>query len=182
MRFTAITSIAIVSFGLFCYPKLSTPANAAIMEFPTTTSLEASPNPGITGTLITLTGTVVAVGTDVVPVGTISFFDGTSDLGDIRMDDGVAVLTTTSLRVGTNSITADYSGGIIGGGDEPGFLFNASTSSPIDVVVVEGITSTPPAATPLPAGLPLFATGLGALGLLGWRRRRKAGASLLGAA
>jgi len=28
-------------------------------------------------------------------------------------------------------------------------------------------------ATPLPATLPLFATGLGALGLLGWRRRRK---------
>jgi hypothetical protein len=39
-----------------------------------------------------------------------------------------------------------------------------------------------PAATPLPAALPLFATGLGALGLLGWRRKRKARASLLGAA
>jgi len=29
------------------------------------------------------------------------------------------------------------------------------------------------AETPLPAALPLFATGLGALGLLGWRRKRK---------
>jgi hypothetical protein len=29
-------------------------------------------------------------------------------------------------------------------------------------------------ATPLPATLPLFATGFGALGLLGWRRKRKA--------
>jgi hypothetical protein len=28
--------------------------------------------------------------------------------------------------------------------------------------------------TPIPAALPLFATGLGALGLLGWRRKRKA--------
>jgi hypothetical protein len=28
--------------------------------------------------------------------------------------------------------------------------------------------------TPLPAALPLFATGLGAIGLLGWRRKRKA--------
>ena len=27
--------------------------------------------------------------------------------------------------------------------------------------------------TPLPATLPLFVTGLGALGLLGWRRKRK---------
>jgi hypothetical protein len=29
-------------------------------------------------------------------------------------------------------------------------------------------------ATPIPAALPLFATGIGAMGLLGWRRRRKA--------
>ena len=27
--------------------------------------------------------------------------------------------------------------------------------------------------TPLPSALPLFVTGLGALGLLGWRRKRK---------
>ena len=32
-------------------------------------------------------------------------------------------------------------------------------------------------ATPLPAALSLFATGLGALGLLGWRRKRKAQAA-----
>ena len=31
--------------------------------------------------------------------------------------------------------------------------------------------------TPLPAALPLFATGLGAFGLLGWRRKRKAQAA-----
>jgi hypothetical protein len=34
-----------------------------------------------------------------------------------------------------------------------------------------------PAATPLPAALPLFATGLGAMGLFGWRRKRKAAAA-----
>jgi hypothetical protein len=39
-----------------------------------------------------------------------------------------------------------------------------------------------PAETPLPAGLPLFTTGLGALGLLGWFRKRKASVNLLGAA
>lgn len=33
-------------------------------------------------------------------------------------------------------------------------------------------------ATPLPATLPLFATGLGALGLFGWRRKRKAAAQV----
>lgn len=33
-------------------------------------------------------------------------------------------------------------------------------------------------ATPLPAALPLFASGLGALGLLGWRRKRKAASAI----
>ena len=33
--------------------------------------------------------------------------------------------------------------------------------------------NTAAAATPLPAAFPLFAAGLGALGLLGWRRKRK---------
>jgi hypothetical protein len=37
-------------------------------------------------------------------------------------------------------------------------------------------------ATPLPAALPLFVSGLGTLGLLGWRRKRKSRASLLGVA
>ena len=37
----------------------------------------------------------------------------------------------------------------------------------------------PGVATPLPAALPLFAGGLGALGLLGWRRKRKAAAAFL---
>ena len=38
------------------------------------------------------------------------------------------------------------------------------------------------AATPAPAALPLFVSGLGALGLFGWRKKRKGGASLLGTA
>jgi probable HAF family extracellular repeat protein len=36
------------------------------------------------------------------------------------------------------------------------------------------IADIPISQTPLPAALPLFATGLGGLGLLGWRRKRKA--------
>jgi hypothetical protein len=39
------------------------------------------------------------------------------------------------------------------------------------------IAGTADGTTPLPAALPLFATGLGALGLLGWRRKRKAQAA-----
>ena len=45
------------------------------------------------------------------------------------------------------------------------------------VLTSDGIgNASPVAATPLPAALPLFATGLGALGMLGWRRKRKAAA------
>jgi hypothetical protein len=39
-------------------------------------------------------------------------------------------------------------------------------------------SSAPISATPLPATLPLYATGLGALALLRWRRKRKAAANL----
>lgn len=42
----------------------------------------------------------------------------------------------------------------------------------VDNVVVGGTLSQ----TPLPAALPLFASGLGTLGVLGWRRRRKVAA------
>jgi hypothetical protein len=38
-------------------------------------------------------------------------------------------------------------------------------------LAIDNISANP---TPLPAALPLFAIGLGALGLLGWRRKRKA--------
>lgn len=47
----------------------------------------------------------------------------------------------------------------------------------VEINLPNGLTAT--AATPLPAALPLFAGGLGALGLLGWRRRRRARSGLL---
>jgi hypothetical protein len=42
--------------------------------------------------------------------------------------------------------------------------------------ISNGIGNALPNATPIPAALPLFASGLGALGLLGWRRKKKAAA------
>lgn len=61
-----------------------------------------------------------------------------------------------SFDLTTGSITGSYSGTI---------------SAPDDAL--PGLAPLP-AITPLPPALPLFATGLGALGLLGWRRKRKA--------
>ncbi len=48
---------------------------------------------------------------------------------------------------------------------------NPPGASPDDQVVPISFSAV--AETPLPTALPLFATGLGALGLLGWRRKRK---------
>jgi hypothetical protein len=53
--------------------------------------------------------------------------------------------------------------------NDAGLLGKASLTISL---IGEGIEAT----TPLPAALPLFASGLGALGLLGWRRKKKAAA------
>jgi PEP-CTERM motif len=52
--------------------------------------------------------------------------------------------------------------------------FNVFTGT--DKLTFTPAASTPTPVVPLPATLPLFATGLGALGLLGWRRKKKAAA------
>jgi hypothetical protein len=51
------------------------------------------------------------------------------------------------------------------------FYFGIGSNDPSGNVVLEEITAV--SAVPLPAALPLFATGLGALGLLGWRRKKR---------
>jgi hypothetical protein len=53
----------------------------------------------------------------------------------------------------------------------------SSTNSPVNNIpsTIGGTVALAlaPAATPLPAALPLFAGGLGAIGLFGWRRKKK---------
>jgi hypothetical protein len=59
-----------------------------------------------------------------------------------------------------------------GNGTGSGWLVADMLSEPPEAIVQGSAV----AVTPLPAALPLFATGLGGLGLLGWRRKRKAAA------
>lgn len=42
------------------------------------------------------------------------------------------------------------------------------------LLISDGIGNAPLASTPIPTALPMFASGVGALGLLGWRRKKKA--------
>jgi PEP-CTERM motif len=60
---------------------------------------------------------------------------------------------------------------LFGAGLNPGDTTVFALEAPTDLVSVTGVNN--PLNTPLPAALPLFASGLGALGLLGWRRKRK---------
>jgi hypothetical protein len=54
----------------------------------------------------------------------------------------------------------------------PGFFQAIQVSS------APTIDNTALSIVPLPAALPLFASGIGGLGLLGWRRKRKARAGV----
>jgi hypothetical protein len=62
----------------------------------------------------------------------------------------------------------------------PAFLQTLIAGPHVDDLIADsrGVSFSAVADTPLPAALPLFASGLGALGLLGWRRKRKGAAAL----
>lgn len=83
--------------------------------------------------------------------------------------------TTGSLPLTTNVLTYTrdrYSG--TGGETALAFPGFSNTNATFNYFFLGGnILLEPGGVTPLPAALPLFASGLGALGLLGWRRKRK---------
>jgi hypothetical protein len=92
----------------------------------TVTTLSGSPNPLVVGQSVTLTSTVSPTPTG-SPLGTISFLDGTTLLGTANLSSlGVAIFSTSTLSVGSHSLTAVYSGNT---------AFAASNSSPLALTV-----------------------------------------------
>ncbi len=76
----------------------------------TTTTLTSSKNPSTHGTSVTFTATVHAA-SGPTPTGNVNFKDGTTTLGSGAINgSGVATFSTTTLAVGTHSITAAYPG------------------------------------------------------------------------
>jgi hypothetical protein len=75
----------------------------------TTTLTNVNPSPANLGQAVTLTATVtVAAG---APAGSVTFFNGTTPLGNGTVGaGGVATLTTSSLPAGSDTLTAIYSG------------------------------------------------------------------------
>ncbi|MBD0369797.1 MAG: PQQ-dependent sugar dehydrogenase [Pyrinomonadaceae bacterium] len=93
---------------------------AGVVKANTTTTVASSSNPSVFGQSVTFTATVTsASGT---PTGAVQFKDGANNLGSpVALNaSGVATFTTSSLTVGTHTITAEY------GGDSN---FNASTGT-----------------------------------------------------
>jgi len=90
-------------------PSTSRAVSQAISKATTTTALVSSLNPSNFGQSVTFTATVAAEfnGT---PTGSVVFKKDTVTLGTVILSGGVASYTTTKLAVGTESITAAYSG------------------------------------------------------------------------
>jgi methionine-rich copper-binding protein CopC len=78
----------------------------------TTTALISSQNPSNFGQAVTFTATVTSSQFfKFQPTGTVSFYDGTTNIGNSNLNSGgVATLTTSTLAVGTHSMTATYNG------------------------------------------------------------------------
>jgi hypothetical protein len=144
--------------------------------------------------------------TDLTPnVLSFSFFDGRNTITNLNQDPSLTSFTVTTDATGRidqwllelNTPQPAIDGAISytmnseyfsGSAQDAVFTAQCVTSispscaerlSDFAEVLTRGnwIATTVPSATPLPGALPLFATGLGALGLLGWRRKRKAVAS-----
>ncbi|MGP0084734.1 MAG: hypothetical protein ACLP0B_14045 [Steroidobacteraceae bacterium] len=97
----------------------------------------------------------------------------TDDAGCFNHETGAVSVSTITIDLTLTSGTwADAAAVLIANSDGWEAADNfASTPQDVGKYV---------AATPLPAALPLFATGLGTMGLLfGWRRKRKSARSLL---
>ncbi|HEY2786847.1 MAG TPA: Ig-like domain repeat protein, partial [Fimbriiglobus sp.] len=106
----------------------------------TTTTLVGAPNPSNFGDSVTFTATVGS--TAGTPTGTVTFFDGANQLGTGSLTGGTATFSTSTLTVGSHSITASY--GAAGN-------FAGSTSSAFTQTVNGASTTTSVTGTPNPS-------------------------------
>lgn len=73
-----------------------------------TTSLSVAPSAAAYGGTVVFTSTVV--GSAATPTGTVTIDDGTGPLAMVSLLNGTAAYSSSSLAVGTHSLTANYSG------------------------------------------------------------------------
>ncbi len=112
------------------------------VQGPTTATVTSSLNPSFYGNSVTFTATIPPSGTT-APTGTVSFLDGGTQIGTgtLSGNPGIATFTTTTLNMGTHTITVSY----------PGDTYNGpSVSAPLNQVVKQAQTATTVTAAPSP--------------------------------
>jgi hypothetical protein len=104
---------------------------------------------------------------------TVEVFSGLNGTGTLlaSLPLSPASNTTACTTTGNEFCTWQFTSATLPGVGQSIFFGGASTTTPLVGLEFDAVTLT---STPLPAALPLFATGVGALGLLGSRRKRKA--------
>jgi hypothetical protein len=110
----------------------------------------------------------------------VTYSGGTFDLTSLDLVNFVTsgAFTITSNLGGVFNVPSSLGTVTSFGAGFTGVSTVTITESLAGFLGFDNFTITPTAAeTPLPAALPLFAAGLSALGLLGWRRKRKAAAA-----
>lgn len=112
----------------------------------TSTTLDSSSQPSVFGESVTFSSTVSSVVGPDIPTGTVDFVDtilGTIGTGTLN-GSGIATYTTSSLAVGTYSLSANYSGDS---------NFDPSSSSPpqFSQTVNQALTSVSLTGTPNPS-------------------------------
>jgi hypothetical protein len=95
---------------------------------PVTISLATSLLASGLGDTVTFTATLSPVSA----TGTVSFVDGATQLGSVAVASGAATFTTASLKAGTHSVTAKYSGNKD---------FASSASAPVTITVAGAAAS-----------------------------------------
>jgi hypothetical protein len=100
----------------------------------TTSKVTSSANPSVFGESVTFTATVTAKSPGAgTPTGMVTFLDGTTPLTSLALSGGTVTYSTSSLAVGSNSITIQYAGDS---------NFTASTSSALTQTVHLAATTT----------------------------------------
>ncbi len=177
---TADTSVTASYQGDGNYlPSDSSASNVTVSEASTTTALTISPGTSGLGMPVVLTA-VVTVSTpgSGTPTGNVDFLNGTALIGTQPLTGNSASLTTSSLPMGTSTITARYDGdtnfGTSTSPSQNASVLNASaslvTSSQSQVVFGQTVTLTATVApavsgtTPAPTGNVQFLSGTASLG------------------
>ncbi len=89
-------------------PSVSAIANQVVRETTSAATLSSSVNPSTQGQAVTFTATITSP--TVTATGPVTFTAGTTVLGTAQLSDHKATFTTSTLPVGSTTVTATYNG------------------------------------------------------------------------